>query len=207
LLVAAATVVGGLQLSGFAVDVSRIVSLKPGDRHGTDERAASLAIVSRLSDWRTTPGVKASASELLAVDPRITRSSPRQLLDITEAIAENPMAGRLWLAYARQVLRSGYAIDDVLGALRMSQIVERRRAATMLERALIVVGAWERMPDDVRQASISELAALRRNLGERERAAVAQVAATKSPEVRAEIGRMLRPQLGEAVWAAKAMGF
>jgi hypothetical protein len=59
----------------------------------------------------------------------------------------------------------------------------------------------------MRQGSVSELAALRPNLGERERAAVAQVAATKGPQVRAQISRMLRPKLGEHVWAAKAMGF
>jgi len=197
LLVAVATLIGGLQLSRFAIDVGRLVSAQRGDS----------AALPAMSDWRATPGVSAKAKELLAADPRVPKSEARQLLDITDAIAENPMAGRLWLAYASQVLRQGYAIDNALGALRMSQIVERRRAATMLARALIVVGAWERLPNDVRAASISELAALRGNLDAAERAAVAQVAATKSPEVRAEIGRMLRPKLGEDVWVAKAMGF
>jgi hypothetical protein len=206
LLIAGATVVGGVQLVGFAVDVSQVVSLQTSGR-GIDARATSAAIVARMSGWRTTPGVGAKARELLAVDPRITKRAARQLLDITDAIAENPTAGRLWLAYARQVLRSGYKVEDALAALRMSLVVERLRAATMLERARIVVGAWERIPDDVRQDSISELAALRRNLGERERASMAQVAATKSPEVRAEIGRMLLPKLGESVWVANAMGF
>jgi hypothetical protein len=204
LLVAAVTVVGGLQLSRFAMDVARLVSPQQSDRNGA---VAPPAIVSRLSDWRATPGVGAKAKELLAADPRVTKSKARRLLDITDAIAENPMAGRLWLAYASQVLGSGYAINSALGALKMSQIVERRRAATMLSRALIVVGAWERIPNDMREASISELADLRRNLGGDDRAAVAQVAATKSPEVRAEIGGMLRPKLGEDVWVAKAMGF
>lgn len=196
----------GWQLASFAVDARRVISGNPEERQriggGTDSQ-----VVARLSQWRTTSGVRAAAAELLAVDPQLEKNDNRKLLDLTGALAETPTGGRLWLAYAEQVLRSGYGVSHAQGAIRMSQIVERRRAASMFQRALVVVSAWERMPNDLRQAAIGELALMRRNMGGRERAQMAELAATKSPKVRAEIREMLVPRLGEFVWVAKAMGF
>lgn len=206
LLVAAGTVVGGLQLAGFSLDARNLMSSQPDKRQrlggGTDE-----AIVARLSEWQATPGVGAAARELLAVDPNLARSDARRLLDLVSAIGANPTAGRLWLVYAEQLLHAGYAKRHAMAALRMSQIVERRRASTMLKRAVIVIRAWELAPDDLRQTSVSELAALQPVLGASERAVVAQVVATKSPAVRAQIGAMLLAKLGKFDWTAKVMGF
>lgn len=204
--IAGTTVAGGWRLASFSIDARRIVSGQPEDRQriggGTDAEIAA-----RLAEWSTASGVRASASELLALDPMLKRRPARRLLDLSHAIAERPTAGRLWLAYADQVLQSGYPVRHAVGAMRMSQIVERRRASTMFQRALIVVEAWERLPSEHRRKAITELALLRRNLAASEHAQMAQVASTKSPEVRAEIRHMLVPQLGEYVWLAGAMGF
>lgn len=206
LAIAGGTVVGGWRLASFAIDARRLVNGQPEDRQRIGG-GADAAIVARLSDWGETLGVRASARELLALDPQLKKSNARRLLDITAALAETPTSGRLWLAYAGQVLRSGYAVRHAVDALRMSQIMERRRAETMFLRALVVVKEWERMPNDLRQASMRELALMRHNMGARERAQMAQVAATTSTEVRAEVGKILIPKLGDDVWVAKAMGF
>lgn len=204
--VASVTVVGGWQLASFSIDARRIGSGQPEDRLRIGG-GAEAEIAARLSEWRATSGVRGPASELLALDPQLKRRGTRRLLDLSAAIAETPTAGRLWLAYADQVLRSGYNVRHALEAIRMSRIAERRRATTMFGRALVVVNAWERMPNEFRRESIAELALMRRNMAGTEYAQMAQVAAIKSPEVRAEVRKMLVPQLGEFAWVAKAMGF
>jgi hypothetical protein len=206
LFVAAGAVAGGVQLAAFALDARNLMSGAAATRASIGGEAGAAVSV-RLDRWRAMPGVAATASELLTVDPNLPKREGRRMLDIIEAVAENPTAGRLWLAYAEEVQRSGYGKSYAISALRLSQIVERRRAGSMLRRARIVIGAWEQMPNDLRRSSIAELAALRSVLGKSERDAIAAVAATKSPEVRAEIRDMLLPQLGKFGWSLPAMGF
>jgi hypothetical protein len=151
----------------------------------------------RLAAFAGVPGLAAAAleaSETPVAGPSDQAGARKRIDDLTAVLSLRPMSSINWLSLAGMRLVTGQPPDKVLSALAMSSLTGPNEHATMYQRGVFELLAWEALPNDFRKRAIRDLsgAMLSGNWGDSHRKAVVEALTGKSDEMRRDIGELLR---------------
>jgi hypothetical protein len=157
---------------------------------GPDQRAA-------LARWKNAAGLGEAALEvsLPSMSDATDIENARRRADGLAAIAAvHPLSSANWLALAGMRLVTGEPYQDVLDALAMSSVTGPNEGAVMLQRGIFGLLQWERLPEDVRRRTATDLAGaiLGTNVQDAELLPAKNILREKPPETRQAVGYLLR---------------
>jgi hypothetical protein len=119
----------------------------------------------------------------------------RDRADGLAAIAAiHPLSSANWLALAGMRLVTGQPYQQVLDALAMSALTGPNEGAIMLQRGVFGLLQWERLPEDVRRHTATDLAGaiLGTSVQDVDLLSAKNILREKSPQTRQELADLLR---------------
>jgi hypothetical protein len=150
-----------------------------------------------LARWKDAPGLGAASLEasLPSMSDATDIAGARDRAEGLAAIAAvHPLSSANWLALAGMRLVTGQPYQQVLEALAMSALTGPNEGAVMLQRGIFGLLQWERLPEDVRRRSATDLAGaiLGTNVQDADLLPAKNILREKSSQTRQEVGDLLR---------------
>lgn len=161
------------------------------------EAGAAGEMTAALARWKDVPGLGEASLEaaLSSMSDATDIAGARDRAEGLAAIAAiHPLSSANWLALAGMRLVTGQPYQQVLDALAMSALTGPNEGAIMLQRGVFGLLQWERLPEDVRRRTATDLAGaiLGTSVQDVDLLPAKNILREKSPQTRQELGDLLR---------------
>jgi len=161
------------------------------------EAGAAGEMTAALARWKDVPGLGEASlkAALSSMSDATDIAGARDRAEGLAAIAAiHPLSSANWLALAGMRLVTGQPYQQVLDALAMSALTGPNEGAIMLQRGVFGLLQWERLPEDVRRRTATDLAGaiLGTSVQDVDLLPAKNILREKSPQTRQELGDLLR---------------